>query len=85
MTKVLSTMLESETIDYLSESLKQASDIARQLRKLQDKEKWNEFADLLNRIHHKCAMLATARSLNRTDTLFLLDRENKKLNGTTLN
>ena len=85
MTKVLSTMTESETIEYMSESLKQAADIARQLRKAQNKEKWKDFADLLDRIHHKCEMLSTTRSLNRTDTLFMLDKENKKLNGTTLN
>lgn len=77
--KPLSHCTEQETISFLMESLRQAADIARQMAKAQGKNKWNLVATLLDKIHYKSKSLSTARSLNRTDTLFLLDQENRKM------
>ena len=75
----LSHMSESETIEYLAESLKKGADIARQLGRIQGKQKWLQLAQMLDRVYQKSMMLATARSLSRTDTLVMLDVERRKL------
>lgn len=77
----LSRMTESETIEAMADHLKRGADIARRLAKVQGKEKWNIVAQLLDKLYYKSNILASSRSLNRTDTLFLLDQEQKKLNA----
>lgn len=78
-TKRLSACSEQETIQFLSESLKQGADIARQLARLQGKQKWFQIAQLLEKIHHKGMEMANAKALSRIDTLVLLDVERRKL------
>lgn len=78
--KPLSHCSEIETAEFLFESLKQGADIARQLARLQGKQKWVSVAQILEKIHHKGQQLATGKSLSRFDALFLLDQEQKKLN-----
>ena len=75
----LSHMSEYEIIDSLGDHLKRGADIARRLGQTQGKQKWLQVAQLLDRVYHKTQMLATMRSLNRTDTLTLLDIERRKM------
>lgn len=79
MKKRLSECTEQETMEFLFESLREAADIARQLRKLQEKEKWGTFAQILDKINYKSQQLATAKALSRAETIVLLDQERKKL------
>lgn len=77
--KTLSECTEIETLEFLSESLKQGADVARQLGRLQGKQKWFQIAQILEKIHHKGMEMAHAKSLSRVDTLVLLDQERRKM------